>query len=147
MRSNADQNVLDGLRAVSLFQAVPDKVLQRLAAAGRVVEHGPDHRIVAEGGAGVAMHLILEGQAEVDLHGKSRRMLGPGDYFGEIALIDGRGRSATVTSRTPLRVWVLAQWGFANLLDAHPELARALLVGLCARLRAAEASSTEEPVA
>jgi len=142
MRKNADSQVLQGLRAVPLFQAVPDKVLQRIATEGRVVQHDAGHTIVSEGESGVAMHLILEGNAEVEVHGKNRRALGPGDYFGEIALIDGKRRSATVRSVTPLQAWSIAQWSFGNLLDAHPDLARGLLVGLCARLREAEAAVT-----
>jgi CRP-like cAMP-binding protein len=113
-------------------------MVRKIAAEGRVVEHAAGHDVVAEGDAGVALHLILDGQADVSVHGKGHGSLGPGDYFGEIAVIDGKGRSATVTSRTDLRAWAITHWKFNSILDQHPELARALLVGLCALVREAE---------
>lgn len=139
MSNAVDPQVLEGLRSVTLFSAVPDKVLKRIAGNGRIVDHQENHEIVSEGDGGVGMHLILDGKAEVTVHGAARRTLGPGDYFGEIALIDGHRRSASVVARSPLRTWTIAQWAFGQLLDDQPGLARALLVGLCTRLREAEA--------
>jgi CRP-like cAMP-binding protein len=135
-----DQDVAKRLAEVPLFKAVPEKIVKKIAAEGRVVQHAAGHRIVTEGDEGVAMHLILDGEADVEVHGKAHGSLGPGDHFGEIALLDGRRRSATVTSRTELRAWAITHWVFNNILDKNPELARALLVGLCARVREAEAA-------
>ena len=70
--------------------------------------------------------------------GTDRPALGPGDYFGEISLIDGKPRSATVRAETPLTTISLASWSFLPILDDQPEVSKQLLKVLCARVRAAE---------
>ncbi len=70
--------------------------------------------------------------------GHARANLGPGDYFGEISLIDGKPRSASVAAETELRTIFLARWNFAVLLDDEPEVTKNLLLAVCARLRLAE---------
>lgn len=78
------------------------------------------------------------GTASVTVHGTCRPSLRPGDYFGEISLIDGKPRSATVVAETPLTTISLVAWAFQPILDDEPEVAKVLLLHMCARLRAAE---------
>lgn len=92
----------------------------------------------------VAFHVILEGHAVVTRVGAERRIMGPGDHFGEISLIDGLPRSATFVAQGPLRTFAIPREPFQLLLDDHPEIARGLLLVLCRRLRELEASLAAE---
>ncbi len=103
-------------------------------------KHEAGKEITEEGGGAVGFHLIREGEASVTVHGAQKPALGPGDYFGEISLIDGKPRSATVRAETPLTTVSLASWSFLPILDDQPEVSKQLLKVLCARVRAAESS-------
>jgi CRP/FNR family cyclic AMP-dependent transcriptional regulator len=81
----------------------------------------------------------VEGQAAVSVHGRSARTLGPGDYFGEMALIDHSYRSATITAETELRCLMFTAWVFRPFALEHPEVAWALLELMVQRVRDAEA--------
>ena len=128
------------LRSVPLFAGLSDKELEDVLSRTSVVEH-EGTEIVEEGRGGVGFHLILDGTVTVLQGGGVRRTLGPGDYFGEISLIDGKPRSATIRPDGSVRTMSLPAWKFAPMLDDHPKMARTLLLGLCAHLRAAEARS------
>jgi CRP/FNR family cyclic AMP-dependent transcriptional regulator len=136
--ARADE-LVDRLRTVPLFQGLREKELRSVAARMRQVEHASGAEILEEGGSAAGFHLILDGRAAVAVHGRPRRTLGPGEVFGEMSLIDGRPRSASVTADGPLRTASLSAWEFEPLLDEHPEIARALLRVLADRLRGAEA--------
>ena len=133
----SDDDRLARLRSVPLFAGLKDKQLKDILGRTREVEH-TGGEIVEEGSKGVGFHLILEGTATVLQHGEVRRTLGPGDYFGEISLIDGKPRSATIRPDGPVRTLSLAAWNFEPLLEKHPTLAHELLLGLCAHVREAE---------
>ncbi len=135
----ADGDLLERLRSVPLFEGLSDKELKDVIGQTRVIEHDADREIIEEGHGSAGFHLILEGSVTVLQNGGVRRTLGPGDYFGEISLIDGKPRSATIRTDAPVRTLSLTAWSFAPLLDAHPSLARKMLLGLCGHLRAAEA--------
>jgi CRP/FNR family cyclic AMP-dependent transcriptional regulator len=127
------------LSHTDLFSGVGPKALTSIASQARIVNHDAGKEITEEGGAAAGFHLIRSGEASVTVHGNSRPSLGPGDYFGEISLIDGLPRSATVRAETPLTTISLASWAFHPILDEEPEVSKQLLKVLCARLRAAEA--------
>jgi CRP-like cAMP-binding protein len=88
---------------------------------------------------GTVFTVIVDGQATVSLDGRTVRTLGPGDYFGEMALIDRSLRSATVTADSDLRCLMMTQWVFRPFAMAHPEVAWALLELMVQRVRDAEA--------
>jgi CRP/FNR family cyclic AMP-dependent transcriptional regulator len=134
--------VMGLLRSVPIFEGLSQKELQAVMRSAKQVEYAPDRDIVKEGSSGVGFHLILEGQARVLVGGRTRAKLGPGDFFGEMSLIDGGPRSATVRADTGVRTLSLASWEFTPLLDANPSIARKLLVELSRRLRAVERSLT-----
>lgn len=135
----ADGDLFGRLRSVPLFEGLSDKELKDVIGQTRVIEHDADREIIEEGHGSAGFHLILDGSVTVLQNGGVRRTLGPGDYFGEISLIDGKPRSATIRTDAPVRTLSLTAWSFAPLLDAHPSLARKMLFGLCGHLRAAEA--------
>src|SRR3954453_16444706 len=91
-----------------------------------------------EGRAALRFHLVLEGESEILVHGETRKVVGPGEYVGEIAVIDGKPRSATVRARSDVKAWAISDTAFKTLLEKEPGLALAVLRGLCSRIREAE---------
>jgi CRP-like cAMP-binding protein len=134
-----DRELEEIIAGVDLFAGLSRHQLKQLASASREVTHGAGHTVAAEGLGGLAFHLLLEGSASVTKNGKELRTLGPGDYFGEISMIDGKPRSATVTATAPIKVLAIPHQDFEAVIDKDPDFARALLRTLCARLREAEA--------
>jgi len=136
----ADPGVVEALANTDLFSSLSTRSLKRIAAQARVVDHPVGKEITEQGGGAVGFHLIRSGVASVSVGGQPRPDLGPGQYFGEISLIDGQPRSATVSAKTDLSTISLAEWVFRPILEEEPEVARGLLKVMCARLRAAERS-------
>jgi len=148
----ADEALVTTLGEIDLFHGLSRKVLTRIADAGHEARYEAGHVILAQGEsvtgfkafspAGVEMHVILDGAARVDVDGVTHTVLGPGRYFGEIALIDGQPRSANVVAdEGGLTTLALSKWTFEDLLEKHPEIAVPMLRVLAARLRADESGS------
>lgn len=131
----------DLLRRVDLFAELREKDRKAIAKQMKIVDVAEGHQVTEEGGGAVGFHLILEGGAQVVVKGEPRNSLGPGDYFGEISLIDGLPRSATVTATSAMKTASLAAWDFMPIVHDSPEMVVTLLKGLCGRIRAAEAAS------
>jgi CRP-like cAMP-binding protein len=127
------------LSRVPIFSGLSAKQLSRLAGASRTTTHQAGHEIAREGEAALALHILLDGTAEVSVHGRPRRELRAGDYFGEISLIDGKKRSASVTATTNVHTLAVPHGAFQQLLGSEPGFASSLLKLVCARLREAEA--------
>ncbi len=134
--------LVERLGSVDLFAGFSRKSLLKLSRNGREVQHQPGKEIASEGrGGGTAFHLVLEGCGHVEVRGVARPNLRPGDHFGEISLVDGRPRSATVRAGDDgLRTFGIPGWEFRALLEEHPEVTRVLLENLCARIRSVEAT-------
>lgn len=130
------------LRSVPLFEGLTGREIAAIVEVAKDVQHPRGRRIVEEGKRGVGFHLIVEGRAKVIVGKRTKARLGPGDYFGEMSLIDEGPRSATVEAETLVRTLSLASWDFLPLLDRSPSIARKMLVEMSRRLRAAEASAT-----
>ena len=129
------------LPAVDLLAGLSRRDVRRLVKLSREVTHVRGKEVAVEGEAGHALHVILSGRATVSHGGRRVRTLGPGDYFGEISMIDGRPRSATVTIEEDVRALAVGHMVFESLLEDRPEFTRILLKRLCARLREAEAGA------
>src|SRR5918999_837119 len=99
----ADKELVNRLREVSLFAKLSDKDLKRLANSLNERSFSAGHEITAEGAEGIGFFLIESGEVSVSRGGEQIRKLGPGDYFGEMALIDQQPRSATVVADTDVR--------------------------------------------
>jgi CRP-like cAMP-binding protein len=134
----ADPEIVQALSSTDLFAGVGEKALNAIAAQARVVNHAEGKDITEEGGGAAGFHLIRSGSVSVSVGGNARPELGPGDYFGEISMIDGKPRSATVQATSPVTTISLASWAFHPILDEHAEVSKQLLKVMCARLRAAE---------
>jgi CRP/FNR family cyclic AMP-dependent transcriptional regulator len=135
-----EQGATERIRSVPLFSEFGDKELQRVAAIVKEVSFPAGKVIAKQGETGVGFHMIVEGEATVSVDGVDHATLGAGSYFGEISLIDGGPRSATVEAKTELKTVSLTSWDFNALLDQFPELSRTLLKQLCRRLRDVEQS-------
>jgi CRP/FNR family cyclic AMP-dependent transcriptional regulator len=135
-----EQGTLERIRSVPLFSEFGEKGLQRVAAIAKEVKFPAGKEIAKQGETGIGFHMIVEGEATVSVDGVNHASLGPGSYFGEMSLLDGGPRSATVTAATELKTVSLTSWDFNVLLDQFPELTKNLLIQLCRRLRVVEQS-------
>jgi CRP-like cAMP-binding protein len=127
------------LARVPIFSGLSSRQLGKLAESCRTTTHQAGHEMAKEGEGALALHIILDGTAEVSVHGRPRRELRAGDYFGEISLIDGRKRSASVTATSSLHTIAVPHGPFQTLLENEPGVAAGLLKMICSRLREAEA--------
>jgi CRP-like cAMP-binding protein len=132
----------DMLASVPLFEGLSNKELVQIHRMGKEVDFAAGKVVVKEGGSAVGFHLILKGKARVTIRGRNRTTLGPGNFFGELSLIDRGPRTATVTAETPLRTLSLVSWEFIPLLERQPSIARKILVEMCRRLREVDDSLT-----
>lgn len=126
------------LQRVPLFADFERGELQRLARSFKQRTFEAGSSVAGEGKSGVAFFVIESGEATVSLRGDQRGKLGPGDYFGEIALIDDGARSATVTADSELRCYGLTSWEFRPLVEGNASIAWKLLETMAKRLRAAQ---------
>ena len=137
------------MRWLWLFLLSSSTFAAPLVLEGTLPTDGPDFVMVPfevpagtvlarAGQSGDQFFLILDGSARVDVPPRKRAKLKPGDYFGEMSLLDGGPRSATVTADTPLRLLVIQRRDFATLLREAPDLTQSLLATLSRRVRQAE---------
>jgi CRP/FNR family cyclic AMP-dependent transcriptional regulator len=126
------------LKPIGLFEGLSDGDLKKLTKQMREVRHEKGAEIIVHGKDGVGFLVIVEGEAEVTTGDGRHRKLGPGDYFGEMALLDQQGRSADITAQTDLVLVAVPEWGFKQFLGDHPEITYRLLQTLSRRLREAE---------
>ena len=126
----------DTLEQVPLLEELTKRDRQRLANSMKERTFASGQEIVVEGRRGVGFFIILDGKAAVTVGGKLVQVLGPGDYFGEMALLDGGARTATVTSDGELRCATMTSWAFKAFVVDNPKVAWAMLQTLAARLRA-----------
>jgi CRP-like cAMP-binding protein len=126
------------LQRVPLFSDFDRGDLQRLARSFKQRTFEAGSTVAGEGKTGAGFFVIEIGEASVSVHGAERAKLGPGDYFGEIALIDDGARSATVTADSELRCYGLTSWEFRPLVEDNASIAWKLLETMAKRLRAAQ---------
>lgn len=127
--------IAEHLSRVPLFSGCSKKELGAIAAATKEVSRKSGSMLAREGESGVGFFLIANGTANVVVGGRSRRKIGPGDFFGEISLLDGGPRSASVVAATDVDMLGLTAWVFRGILEQHPTIAQKMLVDLAGRLR------------
>jgi CRP/FNR family cyclic AMP-dependent transcriptional regulator len=130
----------DALRRCPFFQGLSRNELIELAKVTEDLEVDEGKALTREGESGREFFVIVEGEVTVTKDGQEIRAMGPGDFFGEIALLEDTPRTATVVAKTPLRFFVLTRQAFRSLLAHQPELERKVLTALQERV-----GTTSEP--
>lgn len=129
----------DLLARVPLFADLEPRELKSLASSFNERTFAAGDTILTAGSGGVGFFVIGEGTATVSVGGREVGTLGPGEYFGEVALIDGGGeRTATVTAQTELKTYGLTAWAFRPIVESNAPIAWKLLQALARKLREAE---------
>lgn len=127
------------VKKAKLFEGLPDSEVRSIEKQMKTVRHPAGHEIVVRGEGGVGFMVIVDGTVTVKTVTGHTRKLGPGDSFGEMALLDHEGRSATATAETEVTMATIPEWNFKPFLKEHPEVAYRLLQTLSRRIRQAEA--------
>ena len=130
----------DVLATVPMFHDLSQRHLRKVAEQATVKRFAPAAAIVRAGDAGDAFYVILDGTANVRRAGKRTIKLRPGDFFGELALLDPAPRVATVQAETEVLAMRLGRTGFQRVLDKEPKVAVSMLRTLAARMRTSEES-------
>jgi CRP-like cAMP-binding protein len=130
------------LRRVPLFAGLSDRDLERLAQSFKETRFSAGDTIAAEGKSGIGFFVIGDGEVTYSVGGAEAGKGGPGDYFGEIALIDDGARSATVTAATNVTAYGLTSWEFRPLVEMNASIAWELLQAMAKRLRTAQESGS-----
>lgn len=131
---------VQALGNVDLFSGLSPKELKSVLAMTREVKIDAGEAVTTQGEKGGRCFVILEGEVDVVIDGDTVDHMGPGAYFGEMSLLDGERRSATVVGTTPLVVLSLASFNFKPLLREYPSIAEKLLATLSRRVRSLEQS-------
>jgi CRP/FNR family cyclic AMP-dependent transcriptional regulator len=129
---------LEHLSHVKMFSALNKKELGLISKASDVIRIPKGAEIVTEGQTGHEFYLILNGTATVRRNGRKVASLGPGSYFGEMALLDRGPRSASIVAEEDSELLVIGQREFMSVLDQVPAVAHKLLINMAARLREAD---------
>lgn len=122
------------LRRVPLFEELDEPELQSIADLMNEANVPAGAIVTAEGGPGDGFFVIESGEAEVTVEGSPQAVMTAGDYFGEIALLLGSSRTATVTASTDLRCYALTPWDFRTLVEGDPSIAWKVMQSMAARL-------------
>jgi len=133
---------LDLLRKIPLFSRLSQRQLNAVARHADGVRLRKGAVLAKQGAQGLEAIVIVDGKARVEGDGRAIAELGPGDVVGEMSVIDGKPRSATVIAETPMNLLVLHRRDFVFLLETVPGLQRKLLVTLCERVRQADQALT-----
>jgi CRP/FNR family cyclic AMP-dependent transcriptional regulator len=134
----ARDKFIEHLAQVPLFSALSRRELALVARRAEDVTVPAGKVLVSEGETGQQFFVIMSGQAKLSRRGRKIATLGPGDSFGELALLDKHPRNATAVAETPMELVVLGQREFAGLIDDVPGFARKLLSAMAGRLRTAD---------
>jgi CRP-like cAMP-binding protein len=133
---------LNVLADVPLFAGLSTRHLRKVAGLGRIRRIHEGARVMRAGDAGDSLYVLLDGEVTIGRRGLSALTLGAGSFFGELALIDGGPRTATIVARTPIVCLTIGRTPFLKLLRAEPAIAVAVLEELAGRLRAVQTSTS-----
>ena len=129
------------LQRIPLFAELESRELGRLSGSFKERTFEPGESVVAEGEHVSRFFVIESGEAVVKVHDEERGRLGPGDYFGDVAMIDQGDRTASIEAESELKCYSLTFWDFRPLVESDARIAWPLLQAMAKRLRAAEAEA------
>jgi CRP-like cAMP-binding protein len=125
----------DVLKSVPLFAGLDDRELSTIAAQMRERRFAAGDTVTEEGAGGAGFFVVESGEADVTVAGESRGTIGPGDYFGEIALLTGSDRTATITAKSDMVCWGMTPWDFRPLVESNSTIAWKLLTAMADKLK------------
>jgi CRP-like cAMP-binding protein len=125
----------DVLKNVPLFAGLDDRELSEIAAQMRERRFGAGDTVTQEGAGGAGFFVVESGEAEVTVDGSQRGTIGPGDYFGEIALLTGSDRTATIVAKSDMVCWGMTPWDFRPLVESNSTIAWKLLTAMADKLK------------
>jgi CRP/FNR family cyclic AMP-dependent transcriptional regulator len=125
----------DVLKNVPLFSGLDDRELQEIAGQMRERRFAAGDTVTQEGAGGAGFFVIEEGEADVSVAGEQRGSIHAGDYFGEIALLTGSDRTATITAKTAMVCWGMTPWDFRPLVESNSAIAWKLLTAMADKLK------------
>ena len=123
------------LKKVPLFADLDDRELEQIASSMRERRFDAGDSVTQEGAGGVGFFVVEEGEADVTVGGETRGSVGPGDYFGEIALINESPRTATLTARTDMLCYGMTPWDFRPLVESNSTIAWKLLTAMADKMK------------
>ena len=126
---------VDLLKKVPLFAGLDKKELESIASSMRQRRFKAGDTVTQEGAGGVGFFVVESGQADVQIGGESKGSVGPGDYFGEIALINESPRTATLTASTDMVCYGMTPWDFRPLVESNSAIAWKLLTAMADKLK------------
>ena len=133
MRGRQDSKV-DAISHVPLFAAASKSDLKKIAAIADEIDLREGKEMTREGQPGHEFFVLVDGTADVRRKGRKVRTLGPGDFFGEIALVSKKPRTATVTATSPVTALVITERSFRRLLEEQPAIGAKVLRSLAERV-------------
>lgn len=125
----------DILKKVPLFAGLDDRELQEIAGQMRERKFAAGDTVTQEGAGGAGFFVVETGEAEVSVAGDERGTIGVGDYFGEIALLTGSDRTATITAKSDMVCWGMTPWDFRPLVESNSAIAWKLLTAMADKLK------------
>ncbi len=125
----------DMLKKVPLFSGLDEKELKEVASSMRERKFRAGDTVTQEGAGGVGFFVVESGEADVNVAGEAKGSVGPGDYFGEIALINESPRTATLTARTDMVCYGMTPWDFRPLVESNSAIAWKLLTAMAEKMR------------
>jgi CRP/FNR family cyclic AMP-dependent transcriptional regulator len=123
------------LKKVPLFADLDDRELEQIAGSMRERTFAAGDTVTQEGAGGAGFFVVESGEANVTVDGQPRGAIGAGDYFGEIALLTGSDRTATITATTDLHCYGMTPWDFRPLVESNSSIAWKLLTAMAEKLR------------
>ena len=126
------------LQRIPILESCTNRQLRAIARITEVLEAPPGQVLTRAGEPGDRFFMIVDGSAHVEVSPHEHHRIGPGEFFGEMSLLDGGPRSATVVTDTPVRLLLIHRRDFSNLLKEVPALTQRIMVTLCQRVRQAE---------
>jgi CRP/FNR family cyclic AMP-dependent transcriptional regulator len=125
----------DVLKKVPLFAGLDDRELEQIATSMKERRFSAGDTVTEEGAGGAGFFVVEEGSADVTVDGQARGSIGPGDYFGEIALLTGSDRTATILASSDMVCWGMTAWDFRPLVESNSTIAWKLLTAMAEKLR------------
>lgn len=127
LRGSETNTIVEMLQKAPLWAGLNEKELKVIARSFKELKYESGDFIVHKGERGIGFYLIVEGTVEVRTDGRVLSRLGPGQFFGEMALLDGQPRSADVVALEPSKCLALSSWNFNSIVSDYPKMALKLL--------------------